>query len=917
MSDKTFLDYAREYADLTAGPSAFVPLKRSAPHYEHLSPAQLDYYLYWRKNIRRRKIVAPDQNEHGTGECNISYVTLYFTELLTGAGTKSPAEAYEQMQFLIEKWGAIAGFPPGHLPHRLRHQYIRFGKDMAGWSGEYLFTNGAPRDQLAHHLGAYRGGSRPAWGAQPLRYMMIARFPDLSPHELEGATLADICNITYYAKGCDREEMHQRIRQACGRVNEAYVEEYGHSVFMQIPHQLGERAIFQGTAIEDDQEPVPIWEPTHDGKVEERAIFAGVVTTVRNAMLMAAGSPASARTDPLPEPVRRGLDVFLTEDMGLDDEQCERLAGQVKKPKRKKPVKPAWQPPAREAAPVESAPLPPPPPSVQAFLDDESAPLTIGTWWDLVSQPDTPGEERVIAIRQLGAVSEVSVTKESWKHNFRGIPSLLATKGHGSDGVELVPGEETTRTIALPAWTVKRLGLKPKDTVCITRRHERFYLKKFLCAKRESHTPGWLVLDSFDAASVHRQCCAWQEESAITPELIARLKDQLVLLKHNPLPKLKTIGGPAGLIARQQLLGGLRKVDRLRLRAHRDGITTHQAANGSWHDSVPDTAFCLIMLAQTGATFADEPVAKGVDWLQNASEPRGLPGMFGFSEAWLREYNRARRKGTRFTLNMQGRSKGMRDLEGYLEAVPTATNALEPWITGASTMALEALFRLGVDDERVRRALNTIAAKGEGPWDALYGDTVKLPRKLLSPADCFDMGGRRLPAGVKHHDIDWFASRKTLAGLTCGGGVCLFEPRAVSPTSSLLVKRPPRVIAVSMALHRALSFHPEYCGSHLCRCGLLELATGQSPGGNWPSHGGTMHWGGASRGLPWAFSILVNHHCDLAAYLVLRSVPTLIKRQCKDGFWDPGQSGQSREAATVLILRTLKQFGLLERLLPS
>ena len=917
MADKTFLDYAREYADLSAGPSPFVPLKRRVPHYEHLTPAQLDYYLYWRKNIRRRKIVAPDQNAHGTGECNIAYVTLYFTELLTGAGTSDPAEAYEQMQYLMEKRGAIAGLPPGHLPHRLRHQYIRFGKDMANWSGAYLFINDAPRDQIAHHLGFYRGGSRPAWGAQPLRYMMIAKFPDLSPHELEGVTLADIANITYYARGCDRDEMHQRIRQACRRVNEAYVEEYGHSLFTQVPHRFGERTIFQNTAIEGDYGPVPVWEPTDDGKMEERAIFAGVVTTVRNAMLTAAGSPASAKTDPLPDPVRRGLDVFLTEDMGLDDEQCERLASQVKKPKRKKPTKAAWQPPAKGTAPDESAPLPPAPPSVQAFLDDESAPLTVGTWWDLISQPDTPGEERVIAIRQLRTVSEVSVTKDVWKHNFRGVPSLVATKATGSDEVELVPGEEATRAIALPVWSVKRLGLRPKDSVCITRRHERLFLKKFLDTERESHIPGWLVFDSFGEANVRRQCCARQEESAVTPELIACLKEQLAPLKHDPLPKLKTIEGPAGLIARQHLLGVMRKVDRLRLRAHHSEISAHQTANGSWHDSVPDTAFCLIMLAQAGGTLADEPVARGVDWLLNTAEPRGLPGMFGIGEAWLREYNRARRKGTRFTLNMQGRGKGMRDLEGYLEAVPTATNALEPWITGASTMALEALFRLGVDDQRVRRALNTIAAKGEGPWDALFGDTAKLPKPLLSPAACFDLDGRRLPSGIKHHDIDWFASRKALAGLTCGSGVCLFEPRAVSSTTSLLVKRPPRVIAVSMALHRALSFHPEYCGSHLCRCGLLELATGQSPDGNWPSYGGTMHWGGASRGLPWAFSTLVNHRCDLAAFLVLRSIPALIKSQRDDGFWDAGHGGQSRETVTVLILRTLKQFGLLERLLPN
>jgi hypothetical protein len=63
----------------------------------------------------------------------------------------------------------------------------------------------------------------------------------------------------------------------------------------------------------------------------------------------------------------------------------------------------------------------------------------------------------------------------------------------------------------------------------------------------------------------------------------------------------------------------------------------------------------------------------------------------------------------------------------------------------------------------------------------------------------------------------------------------------------------------------------------------------------------------------------------LAAFLILRSVPLLMRTQGEDGFWqeDPKVGIQSavspptKEQSTLLILAALQQFGYLEPLLPD
>ena len=68
------------------------------------------------------------------------------------------------------------------------------------------------------------------------------------------------------------------------------------------------------------------------------------------------------------------------------------------------------------------------------------------------------------------------------------------------------------------------------------------------------------------------------------------------------------------------------------------------------------------------------------------------------------------------------------------------------------------------------------------------------------------------------------------------------------------------------------------------------------------------------------FGLLTGFSHAYAAFLALRSVPVLIRRQGKDGLWRERPIGKSpppsQEESSFVILRALKKFGFLDALLP-
>ena len=113
----------------------------------------------------------------------------------------------------------------------------------------------------------------------------------------------------------------------------------------------------------------------------------------------------------------------------------------------------------------------------------------------------------------------------------------------------------------------------------------------------------------------------------------------------------------------------------------------------------------------------------------------------------------------------------------------------------------------------------------------------------------------------------------------------------------------------TLGVHEALSYHPQYQGSNLEAIAALEFSRRQSSLGTW---GNTP------------VSVILNslHRLShpLAAFLVVRTIPFLIREQQPDGLWTGGEGGQTsigRELASFRIIRALKHFDLLEALLPT
>lgn len=112
-----------------------------------------------------------------------------------------------------------------------------------------------------------------------------------------------------------------------------------------------------------------------------------------------------------------------------------------------------------------------------------------------------------------------------------------------------------------------------------------------------------------------------------------------------------------------------------------------------------------------------------------------------------------------------------------------------------------------------------------------------------------------------------------------------------------------------MVVRKALSFHPKYHGSNFEANAALLTTWYQAVDGT---------WGDAY--LSTAFGLLARIRHPLSAFMILRSIPLLIREQGLDGLWQERQIGQcpppAKAESTFMILRTLKEFDFLDALLP-
>ena len=110
-----FLRDAEKYNDRTGKPCGRVPFFSYVPQYDQMNPAQLDYYFWWRENIRTGRVIPAD----------ISYIMLYIYEILNLHEILQAEFAQSQLVLLWREYGA---------------KYPRLCTNLAEWITDYSFV---------------------------------------------------------------------------------------------------------------------------------------------------------------------------------------------------------------------------------------------------------------------------------------------------------------------------------------------------------------------------------------------------------------------------------------------------------------------------------------------------------------------------------------------------------------------------------------------------------------------------------------------------------------------------------------------------------------------------------------------------------------------------------------------------------
>jgi hypothetical protein len=528
-------------------------------------------------------------------------------------------------------------------------------------------------------------------------------------------------------------------------------------------------------------------------------------------------------------------------------------------------------------------------------------------WIALLSRNYPLSKERVIYACRFRKT--LRIRKGEWEH-FAGFPGVGVKPG---TEVELVAGEEGGPQIPVPDWAVEQLSLGAKDLVCITKREGRLYLKRLDLVERPTQIPGWVVIDIFGDGVVTRTYSRRSDLDSIRPADLCEWLSKMGSLRHDSLAPFEQMDGLLGLLARKTFLGGFTDEDLDAVQARRQEIAGAQQENGSWGDGVLGTAANLIRLLELDATMQDSAVERAAQWLLELPEPAGLPGLFMVSEGLVQRYNQWKTKPGAKGRPHRRESRG--ELQDFFASVDYTINyaldACELRLTWTSALVLEALLRCGLHEEpRVVRAINTLfALSGHGGWCGCGYLDAKV--NIAAVEETVDWNPP-LPQQNSPHHFDWFPEEKDILQSTCDGHQQALE---IGPRKALLVKFWHNTGLCTMVMHRALSYHPRYAGSTLEVMDALRLAYCQSAYGTW----GDMVYLSSMLG----FLSRLTH--PLAAFLVLRSVPWLIREQGADGLWeekaiDPDGKGcppPAKAESSLLILRALKQFRFLDALRPT
>jgi hypothetical protein len=531
--------------------------------------------------------------------------------------------------------------------------------------------------------------------------------------------------------------------------------------------------------------------------------------------------------------------------------------------------------------------------------------LSTEAWCALLSTKQTASRERVV-VTGCGA-RKLKIPREEWELHFKGFRGLGFKKG---TEIEIIKKPSGGPAVDVPEWAQARLAKREGEGCCVTERGGKRFLKKLHLTKMDSRIPGSVVTDIFSYDLVERAYSVNTDIDEISFAGLEELLSRCGRFRKDPLSAFKGVPGRTGMLARRDLLGATTLSDDAEGASLRLGIVSSQKENGSWDDSALATAFNVVRLLDTGAPTMDRAVESACAWLMSCSQPVGFPGLFMLDEKLAERFNKWKSSQPRGKSGRPHRESTAKEKQRYLVErdvfASVSASPCELRLTWTSAVALEALLRAGKHEApRVVKAINTLMAmtNGWGWCGCGYFDTRE--QNYVEESDA-QVDFNRFPVATKNreHGLDWFDGPAEIARYACGTNRYAVK---TGPKSALLARKYTSSGECAMAMRRALAFHPEYPGSSFETNVALACTHYQNSYGLW----GDAYFSSVC-------GILERTYLPLSAFLLLRSVPMLIREQGKDGLWEERPANDcpppKREESSYLILKALRRFRFLDEL---
>ena len=521
-------------------------------------------------------------------------------------------------------------------------------------------------------------------------------------------------------------------------------------------------------------------------------------------------------------------------------------------------------------------------------------------WVGLLSKDRDLHDEKVVVTGKFSPT--LKLNKKDWEKRFAGFGGFAFKQ---EKEINIVPLSSGGPKAKIPEWVWSRLKVSLGERFCITERKGRYYLKKLELTERPTSIPHLTIMDSFGRDVVERKYSGFMDLKRITYKGLERLLHLMGKFRYDPISPFKKMKGKIGYLGRRELIGKSSKTDQQFLNEYVRQFEECQLENGSWQNNAMITASNIIKLQDVGATLQNPVVAKGAKWLLSTAEPLGFPGLFMLSEKLVARFNAWKAGQIRGKSGRPHRRTSDTEARKYLEN-RDVLSSISAWpcelrLTWTSGIAIESLLRCGLHEEpRVIKAINTLFEMSErGRWCGCgYFDSRERNyiTESLSPVDF-----NRRP--VFKFSLD----ENFAAGLVCDN--YRLVALDAGKNQALVTNRFQSTGECSMVVLRALSFHPEFPGSNFEANSALSCA-------------GYLGIDGIEEDayISSVFGLLTNMSHAFAAFLVLRSIPVLIRRQGEDGLWQENPIGRcpppTKEESSLMILRALKKFGFLSALMP-